>query len=54
MPYHIERHGKKFNIVRDTDGKVVGSSDTREKAESSIRARLAGEHGWKGTKRKKK
>ena len=47
MPYTIRKAGVKFQIVRKTDGKVVGTSDTKAKAESSVRARLAGEHGWK-------
>lgn len=52
MPYKIVKSGSKFNIVRKDTGKVVGSSTTKVKAESSIRARLAGEHGWKPSKKK--
>lgn len=47
MPYKITKSGAKFQIIRKTDGKVVGTSDSKAKAESSVRARLAGEHGWK-------
>jgi hypothetical protein len=56
MPYTIRRQGgpKPWKIIRKDDGRVVGSSDSREKAEASVRARLAGEHGWKGTKGKKR
>ena len=48
MPYRIEKQKEKFAIVNKSTGKVVGKSNTRAKAESSIRARLAGEHGWRG------
>jgi hypothetical protein len=45
MPYHVEkRTGKRpYKIIRDKDGKVVGSSSSMAKALASIRARLAGE-----------
>lgn len=47
MPYTIKKQDRKWAIVRKTDGKVVGTSDSKAKAEASVRARLAGEHGWK-------
>jgi hypothetical protein len=53
MPYDVVRVGNKFKIVNKDTGKTVGTSETRAKAESSVRARLAGEHGWKGTKKRK-
>ena len=55
MPYSIEqRKGPKpWKIIRKADGKVVGSSSSKEDAKSSVRARLAGEHGWTGTKKRK-
>lgn len=40
MPYHIEKNGKKFDIVRDEDGIVVGTSDTKAKAQRSIGYRM--------------
>lgn len=44
MPYDIKKQGaNKYAIVRKTDGKVVGTSTTKAKAEASIRARMAGE-----------
>lgn len=49
MPYTIKKSGNKYQIVRKDTGKVIGSSDSRAKAQSSINARLAGEHGWKPT-----
>ena len=54
MPYKIEeRKGPKpFKIIRKTDGKVVGSSSSRADAKASVRARLAGEHGWTPSKKK--
>lgn len=52
MPYRVvKRSGARpYKIVNSQTNKVVGSSVTRAKAESSVRARLAGEHGWRGTK----
>ena len=49
MPYKIvyrPTSSRPWKIV-DENGKVRGSSTSRTKAESSINARLAGEHGWK-------
>lgn len=45
MPYKVEkRTGQKpFKIVKSDTGKVVGSSDTKAKAQDSIRARHANE-----------
>lgn len=45
MPYSIQfRRGEKpYKIVRKDDGKVVGSSTSKAKAQASIRARYAGE-----------
>lgn len=46
MPYEIreDRNSPRpFKIVRKDDGKVVGSSQTRAKAESSIKHRMGGE-----------
>jgi hypothetical protein len=37
-------------INRDRD-EIIASSNTREKAEASIRARLAGEHGFVKTRK---
>lgn len=36
MSYHLKKVGKKFKIVRDEDGVVVGASDTKAKAMRSI------------------
>lgn len=52
MPYHVEhrpvKDGRDWAIIRDTDGKIVGRSRSKEAAQSSINARNAGKHGWKG------
>ena len=54
MPYKVEfkkdhRNSKgesaPWVIVNKDRNEIVGSSETKETAESSIRARLAGEHG---------
>jgi hypothetical protein len=54
MPYKIEKRRNKWAIIDKATGKVIGKSDTREDAEGSARARLAGEHGWKPGKKKGK
>jgi len=54
MPYRIEYQKDHKNvkgesapwvIINADRNEVVGSSQTKETAESSVRARLAGEHG---------
>ena len=54
MPYRIERQEGHKNskgelapwvIINKDREEVVGSSATKEDAEASVRARLAGEHG---------
>lgn len=54
MPYTIKKGvGKKpYKIINKNTGKQVGASTSKVKARASIRARLAGEHGWKPTKKK--
>lgn len=47
MPYTIKKVGSKYKIIRKTDGKTVGTSDTKAKAQASVRARYAGEYGKK-------
>jgi len=54
MPYRTEKRGNKVLIINETTGKVVGHSTSEKKANASIRARLAGEHGWKPSKGGKK
>jgi hypothetical protein len=43
MPYKVIRQGSRWAIVRRDTGKVVGHSDSKAKAEASVRARMAGE-----------
>jgi hypothetical protein len=55
MPYKIvKRKGARpWKIVNIDRNEVVGSSTTKKMAQSSVRARLAGEFGrWKGRKRR--
>ena len=47
MPYIIRKNGDKYEIVKEDTGKVVGHSDTKEKAQASIRARYANEPNYK-------
>lgn len=41
MPWGVRKQGSKFAIYRKDTGKVVGHSNSRQKAEASIRARYA-------------
>lgn len=47
MPYHVRKAGSKYEIVRKEDGKVVGTSNSRQKAQASVRARMSGERRTK-------
>jgi len=54
-PVVVRKVGNKFNIVEKDTGKVVGTSDTKEKADSSARARNASHFtDWKPTGKKRK
>ena len=47
MPYAIHKSRAKaggYDIVKKATGKKVGHSDTKAKAEASVRARHAGAH----------
>lgn len=56
MPTHVEhrpvKSGKDWAIIEDSTGRIKGRSETKTKAESSSRAREAGRHGWKSTKKR--
>jgi len=52
MPYKVVKQDSKWAIINKETGKVVGHSDTKAKAESSAKARMASHHGWKPTKRR--
>ena len=54
MPYTIKKGSgaKPYKIINKETGKQVGSSESRTKAKASVNARLAGEHGWKPTRKK--
>lgn len=41
MPWKTEKRDGKWVIVRSDTGKVVGHSDSKEKAQASVRARYA-------------
>lgn len=46
MPYKVEKRGnsqKPWKIIKTTTGQVVGSSETKAKAQSSVKARYANE-----------
>lgn len=42
IPFKINEKNGRFEIIRTEDGKLVGTSDTREKAERSIKYRIEG------------
>lgn len=50
MPYTVKKVGSKWKIINKNTGKTVGTSNSKAKADASVRARLAGEHGWKKSK----
>lgn len=44
MPWSVKKSSRGgYDIVRKDTGKVVGHSETKAKAEASVRARYAGE-----------
>lgn len=43
MPWHMERRGDKVVVVKDSDGKVVGTHSDRRKAIAQLRALYASE-----------
>lgn len=43
MPYHVEKKGNSYLIIREADGKVVGRSKTKKDANISIAYRMKGE-----------
>jgi hypothetical protein len=54
MPYKVVKSSAKgdgYDIIAKDTGKKVGHSDTKAKAEASVRARYAGE-GKKSAKKK--
>jgi len=42
MPWNVRKKGNKWEIYKSDTGEVVGYSDTKEKAEASVRARYWG------------
>ncbi len=53
MPVTVQkRTGKKpFKIIERATERVVGSSETKAKAQASANARNAARHGWKPNKK---
>jgi hypothetical protein len=51
MPWSVKKSGDKWAIVTKGSGEVVGHSDSKEKAEASVRAMYANE--GKGKKKKR-
>ncbi len=55
MPVVVRKSGDKWNIVEKHTGKVVGTSDSKEKAQSSANARNAAHFGdWKPSGKKRR
>ena len=54
MPVVVRKSGSKWDIVEKATGKVVGTSETKEKAQSSANARNASKHGWHPTGKRRK
>lgn len=52
MPYKVKykplkRSKKDWAIISRDTGRIVGRSISEKRANASVRARLAGEHGWR-------
>lgn len=45
MPYSVRKQGAKWEIVKTSTGKVVGTSTSKTKAQASVRARYLAENG---------
>lgn len=43
MPWDIRRHGSQYSVVKESDGKVVGTHPTKERALAQLRALYASE-----------
>jgi hypothetical protein len=41
MPWHVEKRDKKWVVVKDEDGSVVGTHDSKEEAENHKKALYA-------------
>ena len=56
MPVKVVKRGgaRPWKIVEVASGRVVGSSETKEKAQSSANARNAARHGWHPTGKKRR
>jgi hypothetical protein len=52
VPYRVAKQGEKYAIINKDTGKTVGHSDTKAKAEASVRARYANEPAAKKKKGK--
>jgi len=48
MPWGVKKSGNKWAIYRKDTGKIVGYSDSKEKAEASVRARYAHSSDYRG------
>lgn len=49
MPWKVEKRGNKWVTVNEDTGKVKGTHDSQEKAQSQLRLLNAVKHGWKPT-----
>ncbi len=51
MPYRIvkKKGSRPWKIVSKETGRIVGSSETKAKAEASARIRMTVDHGWHPT-----
>ena len=46
MPWAVKKQGSQYVVAKKTTGKVSSHHATKEKAQASIRARYANEHGF--------
>jgi len=50
MPWSVQKKGGKFVVAKKEDGKIVGTHDTRQKAEAQVRSLYANEDKKSGGK----
>lgn len=41
MPYKIKKKGKKFSVISEASGRVIGMHDSKEKAMAQMKAMYA-------------
>ena len=51
MPYSVKKDGSQWKVVKDEDGKVMGTHGTKKEAQAQVRAIYASENTNRNYKR---